>query len=127
VYRALEGAEGFRNRIEAFRQAKLPEADGDPLFYLMATPLRLVREHKVFIEDITNQLAGQRRAAVCIDTLNRSLDGSESSDEDTTAYVRAVDAIRGAFGGLVVIVHHCGHNGDRRQGIDENRHSEIGR
>jgi RecA-family ATPase len=110
VYCALEGAEGFRNRIEAFRQAKLPEADGDPPFHLMATPLSLVREHKVFIADISNQLAGQRPVAVCIDTLNRSLDGSESSDEDMTAYVRAADAIRDAFGCLVVIVHHCGHN-----------------
>jgi hypothetical protein len=102
VYCALEGAEGFRNRIEAFRQAKLPEADGDPPFYLMATPLSLVREHKVFIADISNQLAGQRPVAVWIDTLNRSLDGSESSDEDMTAYVRAADAIRDAVGCLVL-------------------------
>lgn len=117
IYCALEGAQGFKNRIEAFRQANLSEADrGDPAFYLMATPLSLVRDHKTFIADITKQLSGEKPAIVCIDTLNRSLDGSESSDEDMAAYIRAADAIRDAFGCLVVVIHHCGHAGDRPRG-----------
>jgi hypothetical protein len=117
VYCALEGAQGFRNRIEAFRRAKMSETDDDdPPFYLMATPLSLFRDQKAFITEIGQQLGEQKPVAVCIDTLNRSLEGSESSDEDMTAYVRAADAIRDAFGCLVVIVHHCGHNGDRPRG-----------
>ncbi len=117
VYCALEGVQGFKNRIEAFRRARMTEADdGNPPFYLMATPLSLVRDQKAFIAEIGQQLGGRKPVAVCIDTLNRSLDGSESSDEDMTAYVRAADAIRDAFGCLVVIVHHCGHNGDRPRG-----------
>jgi hypothetical protein len=32
------------------------------------------------------------------------------------AYIRAADAIRDAFDCLVVIVHHCGHNGERPRG-----------
>jgi hypothetical protein len=117
VYCALEGAQGFKNRIEAFRRAWMAEADDrNPPFYLMATPLSLVRDQKSFIAEIRQQLGEQKPVAVCIDTLNRSLDGSESSDEDMTAYVRAADAIRDAFGCLVVIVHHCGHNGDRPRG-----------
>ena len=41
VYCALEGALGFRNRIEAFQQAKLSEiVCGSPAFYLRAAPLR---------------------------------------------------------------------------------------
>ena len=51
-----------------------------------------------------------------IDTLNRSLAGSESDDKDMAAYVRAADAIRDAFDCAVVIVHHCGHNGERPRG-----------
>jgi hypothetical protein len=44
VYGALEGAQGFKNRIEAFRQNKLAEGDrGSPPFYLMATSLSLVQ------------------------------------------------------------------------------------
>ena len=117
IYCALEGAQGFKNRIEAFRRARMALADdSNPPFYLMATPLSLVRDQKSFIAEIGHQLGEQKPVVVCIDTLNRSLDGSESSDEDMTAYVRAADAIRDAFGCLVVIVHHCGHNGDRPRG-----------
>ena len=123
VYCALEGAQGHKNRIEAFRRGKLSgaadseeAADSDPPFYLMATPLSLVRDQKAFTTDIRRQLGDLKPGAVCIDTLNRSLEGSESSDEDMSAYVRAADAIRDAFGCLVVIVHHCGHNGDRPRG-----------
>jgi hypothetical protein len=117
VYCALEGAQGFKNRIEAFRRAKMSEADNsDPPFYLLATPFSLVRDQKAFIAEIGQQLGGQKPVAICIDTLNRSFDGSESSDEDMTAYLRAADAIRDAFGCLVVIVHHCGHEGQRPRG-----------
>ena len=87
VYCALEGVQGFKNRIEAFRRARMAEADdGNPPFYLMATPLSLVRDQKSFIAEIGQQLGEQKPVAVCIDTLNRSLAGSESSDEDMTAY-----------------------------------------
>jgi hypothetical protein len=116
VYCALEGKQGFVNRIAAFRQDKLSEAEADPPFYLMAARLSLVRDHGAFIKEIGNQLGDQKPIAVCIDTLNRSLDGSESSDEDMAAYVHAADAIRDAFGCLLVIVHHCGHNGERPRG-----------
>ena len=48
--------------------------------------------------------------------MNRSLAGSESSDEDMSAYVKAADAIRDAFNCAVIIVHHCGHEGTRPRG-----------
>jgi hypothetical protein len=87
VYCALEGAQGFRNRTEAFRRAKMSETDdGDPPFYLMASPLSLVRDQKAFVAEIAEQLGEQKPVAVCIDTLNRSLDGSESSDEASSIY-----------------------------------------
>ena len=83
----------------------------------MSTPLDLIRDHKALIASIRAQLPeGGKPAAVCLDTLNRSLAGSESSDEDMAAYVRAADAIRDTFDCLVIIVHHCGHNGDRPRG-----------
>ena len=43
-----------------------------------------------------------------LDTLNKSLIGSESKDVDMSAYLRAAEAIRDAFGCVVIIVHHCG-------------------
>jgi AAA domain len=51
-----------------------------------------------------------------IDTLNRSLSGSESSDKDMAAYIRAADVIREAFRCTVAIIHHCGVAGDRPRG-----------
>jgi hypothetical protein len=115
VYVCLEGAEGFRKRADAFRQTKLANREDDPPFFLTTAPLSLAADRQALVADIKRQ-AGEDPAAVCIDTLNRSLAGSESSDEDMAAYIRAADAIRDAFGCLVVIIHHCGHNGERPRG-----------
>lgn len=51
-----------------------------------------------------------------LDTLNRSLAGSESNDKDMALYIRAADAIREAFKCAVIIVHHCGVEGTRPRG-----------
>jgi hypothetical protein len=67
------------------------------------------------IEPPTNSLEGGRDSGV-IDTLNRSLAGSESDDKDMAAYIRAADAIRHAFGCVVIIVHHCGVDATRPRG-----------
>lgn len=40
----------------------------------------------------------------------------ESSDEDMSAYIKAADTIRLAFGCAVVVVHHCGHDEKRPRG-----------
>jgi hypothetical protein len=42
--------------------------------------------------------------------------GSESKDEDMTAYLNAADAVREVFDCAVVIVHHCGVDGSRPRG-----------
>jgi RecA-family ATPase len=98
VYVCLEGAQGFRKRAEAFRQAKLANREDDPPFFLTTAPLSLAADHQGLIADIKRQIGKGVPATVCIDTLNRSLAGSESSDEDMAAYIRAADAIRDAFG-----------------------------
>jgi hypothetical protein len=112
VYVALEGDNGFRRRIGAYKQyhdvMDLP-------FYLITDRTNLVRDHKVLIGDIKEQTQDMP-VAVVIDTLNRSLAGSESSDEDMAAYIKAADAVREAFGCAVIIVHHCGVDGTRPRG-----------
>jgi AAA domain len=115
VYCALEGGKGFTRRIEAYRRT-YPKSKG-AAFHLMSTPLDLIHDHKALIASIRTQLpAGVKPVAVALDTLNRSLNGSESKDEDMAAYVRAADAIRAAFDCVVVIVHHCGVNSERPRG-----------
>ena len=116
VYCALEGAQGFRARVEAFRREKLDGNAPSPPFHLMASALNLVVDQAAFLEALRAQLREEKPVVVVIDTLNRSLAGSESDDKDMAAYVRAADAIRDAFDCAVVIVHHCGHNGERPRG-----------
>ncbi|MCJ2126672.1 AAA family ATPase [Methylobacterium sp. J-077] len=117
VYCALEGQQGFEARKVAFEQAHLDSFEGEVPFYLMPASLALVADAAELITAIRAQLPdGKPPAVVCLDTLNRSFTGSESDDRDMTAYVRAADSIRDAFGCLVVIVHHCGLEGTRPRG-----------
>ncbi len=116
VYLALEGAEGFRARIAAFRQEKLGEHRGSVPFYLIDSPLTLVVDHRALLAAICAQLPDARPAVVVIDTLNRSLAGSESDDRDMGAYIRAADAIREQLGCLVLVVHHSGLDTSRPRG-----------
>jgi RecA-family ATPase len=88
VYCALEGAEGFRARIEAFRQAKMAEDETEVPFYLIASPLSLVADCGTLIADIRTTLGQTIPVAVVIDTLNRSIAGSESDDRDMAMYIQ---------------------------------------
>jgi hypothetical protein len=113
VYCALEGAKGFEARVEAFRQRrKVSEAP----FYLMPINLILVNDHKDLIASIKDRLGDATPSTVVIDTLNRGFQGSESKDEDMTAFIQAADAVREAFNCVVIIVHHCGIDGTRPRG-----------
>ena len=113
VYLALEGGKGFTHRVEAFRRHhKVTNAP----FYLITDRAALVYDHKQLITEIKGQLREPRPALVVIDTLNRSLTGSENSDKDMGDYIRAADVIREAFECTVVIIHHCGVSGDRPRG-----------
>jgi AAA domain/Domain of unknown function (DUF6371) len=119
VYCALEGCAGFKNRVEAFRLTHLPDNAGEVPFHLMASPMSLDADHAALIASIRATLGDTKPAApaaIAIDTLNRSLAGSESDDRDMAAYVKAADALRMAFDCAVVIVHHCGHEGTRPRG-----------
>jgi hypothetical protein len=116
VYCAFEGQTGIEARVEAFRQRFLAE-DHEPIpFYLEPVTLDLVRDKAELAAAIRTTLGEVKPVAVVLDTLNRSLRGSESSDEDMAAYIRAADAIREAFGCAVIVVHHCGIDGTRPRG-----------
>jgi AAA domain len=111
VYLALEGGQGFRARIEAFRRR---HRVADAEFFLITERTDLIADHSTLVADIRSQ--GPMPALVVIDTLNRSLAGSENEPKDMAAYVRVADVIREAFGCAVLIVHHCGVDGTRPRG-----------
>lgn len=117
IYIAAEGQFGFGARVAAFRRSKLTAgADDDPPFLLLPSPLDLVGDIETLITDIAAQLDGTVPILIVLDTLNRTLVGSESRDQDMSAYIAACDRIRARFKCAVLIVHHCGLNETRPRG-----------
>lgn len=115
VYIACEGERGLAARIEAYRRDRLV-ASHSPPFWLLTTRLDLAQDAAALVADIRAQIGDEGCALVVIDTLNRSLGGSESSDEDMAAYIKGADLIREAFGCAVTIIHHCGVDDRRPRG-----------
>jgi hypothetical protein len=116
VYCSFEGQSGIKARVEAFRQRYGRDLSQDLPFFLQTVTLDLVRDRTELIEAVRATLGETGPVAVVLDTLNRSLAGSESSDIDMSNYVRAADAIRDAFNCSVLVVHHCGINDTRPRG-----------
>jgi AAA domain len=114
VYCCFEGQSGVSGRVEAFRQRFLAEDAERVPFFLQPAPMDLIKEHQELIAAI--RALESSPVAVVLDTLNRSLNGSENSDEDMGAYIKATDAIRDAFNSSVLVVHHCGVNDSRPRG-----------
>ncbi len=116
IYVACEGEQGLSARIEAFRQEKLQETGTGIPFFLVTTRLDLAAEAVQLVQDIQAQVGSTEPVAIVVDTLNRSLAGSESKDEDMAAYVAGADHLRAAFGAAVILIHHCGINDARPRG-----------
>ncbi len=116
VYCAFEGQSGIEARCAAFAQRFLAEDREAIPFYLEPVTLDLVKDVSELAGAIRLSLGEVKPVAIGLDTLNRSLLGSESSDEDMTAYIRAADKLREDFDCAVVIVHHCGVDGSRPRG-----------
>jgi hypothetical protein len=114
IYFALEGIEGFVARVEAFRRAHKKAADIP--FYLSGDRIVLPYHGSAIVQSIRDQFPEVRPGIVVLDTLNRSIEGSENSPDDMGAYVRAADAIREAFSCVVIVIHHCGVQGERPRG-----------
>jgi hypothetical protein len=115
VYCAFEGQSGIKARVEAFRQRHLAEQSDPVPFYVVTTVMDLAKDHRELIKAI-KEADNDGPVAVVLDTLNRSLAGSEGKDEDMAAYIKAADAIRETFNCAVIVVHHCGVNESRPRG-----------
>jgi hypothetical protein len=116
LYIGCEGEFAVPARVEAFRQEKIRGPIDAEQFKLILSRLDLVGEVEQLIGDIEAQLDAQAPAIIVIDTLNRSLAGSESSDEDMGNYIKAADKLRERFNCAVAIIHHCGINDSRPRG-----------
>ena len=110
VYCAFEGAHGYKKRAEALRRYhKVPDGEDVPL-YLVPGRANMIKEYPLLIAAVREQLMGEIPRGIVLDTLNKSLVGSESKDVDMAAYIVAAEALRDAFNCVVIIVHHCGYD-----------------
>jgi hypothetical protein len=121
---ACEGVRGLGARKEAWRlhhlQGKdagaIAQIDAAPFYLCKDTALDLIKDADKVIADIGSQFVGRPIRMITIDTLNRSLRGSESKDEDMSAYIRAAILLADHFQCVVIIIHHCGWNEERPRG-----------
>ena len=70
----------------------------------------MIKEYPLLISAVREQLMGELPRVIVLDTLNKSLVGSESKDVDMAAYIVAAEALRDAFDCVVIIIHHCGYD-----------------
>jgi RecA-family ATPase len=107
---ACEGVAGLGARKEAWRQYHIDhgrdatELDAAQFYLCKETTLDLVNDVDAVTGAIAEEFSDSRIRIITIDTLNRSLKGSESKDEDMTAYVRAAVVLAEKFQCVVLIV-----------------------
>jgi hypothetical protein len=115
---ACEGVAGLAARKEAWRLHHVKDRDAEtiaqieaaPFYLCKETALDLIQDVNKVVADIIVQFGGRPIKVITIDTLNRSLKGSESKDEDMTAYVRAAVLLAEKFQCVVIVIHHCGYD-----------------
>jgi len=116
VYVCLEGERGIGTRTEAWRREFMGDQVEKPAFYLITTRMDLATEAGAMASDIRHELGKDGCVTIVIDTLNRSLNGSESSDQDMSAWIKGADRLRAEFDCTVIVIHHCGHEASRPRG-----------
>lgn len=113
VYCVLEGGQGFRNRVHAWRLAH--DAHDVPVHFaaIQHTMNLLHPDADVPVLIATIQATAAQMSMpvklVIIDTLSRALaGGDENSSEDMGALVKNMDRIRQETGACTLFVHHSG-------------------
>jgi len=92
VYNVFEGQHGFLKRAVAYRQHHLKNHVERVPLLIQSTRLNLAKDvDKLIVGVKAEEIAP---ALVILDTLNRSLVGSESKDADMAGYLAAADKLR---------------------------------
>lgn len=112
LYVVMEGTDGFRNRVAAWREHRCEPGD-QPLFAAVPASINLREEDGAgALVDAAKQAAehwGQPVKLIVIDTVARALaGGDESGSVDMGALVQMVDLIRKETGACVLLIHHSG-------------------
>lgn len=111
IYVAGEGHPGFARRVAAWAGLNQVEIDEAPFYKSNTTVIINDEESAEIMMGEIDKIADQVGAPklVVLDTMDRTLAGSDSDDKDTAAYLNVCDTIRERYGATVLIVHHVGH------------------
>lgn len=108
AYVVLEGEAGFRRRFDALEshwRRTMPEGLG-----LVVQPMHLTKPQDIADLALTVSPGG----VVVIDTLNRTApESDENSSKDMGVIIEGAKELQRLTGGLVVLIHHTGKDGDR--------------
>jgi hypothetical protein len=125
---AIEGAaKDLNDEVETARQTMLERNAAEIVAYRAAKenvpppqkpPIArdYCAEHGQLIAAINAQVGENLPGALFLDTLNRSLVGSESKDEDIARFLAAAESVALELSCAVIIVHHCGIDASRPRG-----------
>jgi len=117
-YLAGEGHNGLVRRFHAWAGERGQPLDGVPLFKSECAAQFLDKQSAQSVQHAISKLAAQhgRPAMVVVDTLARNFGpGDENSTEQMSAFVAAMDTLRTAWPGCVIlIIHHSGHHDKER-------------
>ncbi len=115
VYIAAEGVSGISKRC--LRWCEYHDVVPPQDFGIIPEAFALIQndELKALAETIDKQMSAPP-AMIVIDTLNRNLGGSESSEDDMGAFIRGAGLLQRAFGSTILVIHHTGWNLERERG-----------
>lgn len=116
LYCAMEGAEGFRNRVLA--AVEHHDTRPSPLFRLrfLFEPVDLADDDSLV--RLAASAARYSSQLIIIDTLAAALAGKmdESSNRDMAAVIENAKRLSWATGATVLLTHHTGHNESHERG-----------
>lgn len=107
AYLALEGGNGFRNRVLALTR-KFGSSAG---FFPMRRPFNFLAEPDA-VRDLITGLKALRADVLVIDTVTRAMPGADQNGQEAFShFIGILDCIRAETGVCGVLVHHSGVSG----------------
>ena len=115
AYIAGEGNHGFGRRTQAWSIHHGVDLKGVP--FLKSTSAITLSDES--IEEITSEMDAAQELygkldLICLDTLDRTIDGVEDDNSDTKKYLDFCDALRTRYSCTILIVAHTGHAAPNR-------------
>ncbi len=113
-----EGAEGFRGRIQAIRQAHSGDGSDIPFLIVPLAPNLLndadVKDFVVACKETMESRAGATLRMVCVDTLTAATPGGDQNSTETMSrVVSALRYISNELDCVAAVIHHVGKDQSR--------------